>query len=1071
MRSKFKWIFTLLVALTMQFSFAQEKTVSGVVSDNVGPIPGANVVVKGTTRSTQTDMDGKYSVKAKQGETLVFSFLGLATQEVKVGASNTVSVKLAAGETQLKEVQVLSVGYGKTTKEAYTGTATIVKKENIEAKTVSNISQALKGEVAGVNVITTSGQPGSDATIRIRGFGSVNGSRAPLYVVDGVPYVSDISAINPADIETMTVLKDAAATSVYGSRGANGVILITTKTGKSGKSSVTVDFRTSVNSMFLPNYDVIQSPEEYIELSWESVKKRGELLGEANPVNFANANLYGGGGIDPHYNIWNVPGANLINPATGKFNSGVTRRYSPEDWKDYAFRTGYRQEANVQFSGASDKTNYSTSFGFVDDQGFGINSDYSRYSARVNVNHKPSDWLSVGGNMSYAGSRYTRNGQSSDTGSIFLMANNSPKIYSIFLRDANGNKVADPYFGGYQYDYGVANARRFSPLTNGIADAMYDLNRDYVNTVTGNFSVDIRLAKGLKLEARYGAQYENTDANARNNPFYGAGASTFGSLYKTLSSTFNQNFLQLLRYNKVFGGHSIEAFAAHESTEWEGNYLSAAKSNAILFNTLDLAQYTQAIGKATSYSQRYALDSYFGQVNYNYNQKYFFTGSVRRDGSSRFKNNKWGTFGSVGAGWLVSKEDFMSKFDFLNFFKLKASYGLIGDQGTRVRYGWQIFNIDETDEYSFTLSSEQGNPNLTWETSKIAQVGFESSWFNNSLDVNVDYYVKNTENLYFTQSLPGSSGFTGIFINDGQLRNSGLEFDINAHLIKGKTAEDFNLSLGINGEFLTNKITQMPVDLLTGKKKIIDGNVSEGHSIFDFYMREWAGVDPANGAAMWNLYYDDANTNGLFDAGDTPITSMALYMAANPTANVEQTTTGNYSQATQLYVGKSSIPKVRGAFRLNASYKNFDLTAQFGYSIGGYAYDNFYSWLMDNDAIGQNNFHTDIRNRWQKPGDVTNVPRLSDNYTTDVNFAATSTRFLTKADYLALNNLKLGYNFSNRILQDMNISKLNIFVTGDNLMMLSQRNGFNPSTSETGSSNIYRYNPLTSFSMGVKVEF
>jgi TonB-linked SusC/RagA family outer membrane protein len=1059
----------------MQFSFAQEKTVSGVVSDNVGPIPGANVVVKGTTRSTQTDMDGKYSVKAKQGETLVFSFLGLATQEVKVGASNTVSVKLAAGETQLKEVQVLSVGYGKTTKEAYTGTATIVKKENIEAKTVSNISQALKGEVAGVNVITTSGQPGSDATIRIRGFGSVNGNRAPLYVVDGVPYVSDISALNPADIENMTILKDAAATSVYGTRGANGVILITTKTGKVGKSSVTVDFRTSVNSMFLPNYDVIQSPEEYIELSWEAVKNRGALdpliAGVTNPVNFANANLFGGNGINPHYNIWNVPGANLINPATGKFNAGVTRRYTPEDWKDYAFRTGYRQEANVQFSGASDKTNYSTSFGFVDDEGFGINSDYSRYSARVNVNHKPADWLSIGANMSYAGSSYTRNGQSSDTGSIFLMANNSPKIYSIFLRDANGNKVADPYFGGYQYDYGVENERRFSGLTNGIADAIYDLNRDYVNTVTGNFSVDIRLAKGLKLETRYGAQYENTDANARDNPFYGSGASSFGRLAKTVSTTFNQNFLNLLRYNKVFGGHSIEAFAAHETTEWEGKYFSATKTNAILFNTLDLAQYTQAFGKATSYSQRYALESYFGQVNYNYNQKYFLTGSVRRDGSSRFKNNKWGTFGSVGAGWLVSKEDFMSKFDFLNFFKLKASYGVIGDQGTRIRYGWQIFSIDETDEYSFTLSSEQGNPNLTWETSKIAQVGFESSWFNNSLDVNVDYYVKNTENLYFTQQLPGSIGFNSIFINDGQLRNSGLEFDINAHLFKGKTPEDFSLSLGINGEFLTNKITQMPVDIMTGEKKIIDGNLSEGHSIYDFYMREWAGVDPANGAGLWNLYYDDVNSDGIFNSGDIPIRTMAVYMATNASPNVQQTTTADYSKATLNYVGKSAIPTVRGAFRLNASYKNFDLTAQFGYSIGGYAYDNFYSWLMDNDQIGQNNYHTDVRNRWQKPGDVTNVPRLSDNFTTDVNFAATSTRFLTKADYLALNNLKLGYNFPIRTLQDMNISKLSIYVTGDNLMMLSQRNGFNPSTSESGSSNIYRYNPLTSFSMGVKVEF
>lgn len=1072
MRSKFKWIFTLLVALTMQFSFAQEKTVTGVVSDDLGPVAGASVVVKGTTTGTTTDFDGNFTISAKEGDVLEISYVG-NKQEVTVGAGNVYNVSMAA--SQLEEVVV--VGYGTTTKEGYTGTAAVVKKENLEAKTVSNITQALKGEVAGVNVITTSGQPGSDATIRIRGFGSVNGNRDPLYVVDGVPYNSDISAINPADIEGMTILKDAAATSVYGSRGANGVILITTKSGKSGKSVISVDFRTSVNSFMLPTYDVIESPEEYIELSWEAVKNRGVLLGEADPAAFASANLYGGNGIDPYYNIWDADGSMLIDPSTGKFNSGVSRRYTPENWADIAFRTGYRQEANVQFSGGDDKTKYATSFGFVDDEGYGINSDYRRYSTRLNLEHKPKEWLRVGGNIAYSGSRYTQNGQTADTGSIFLMANNSPRIYSIYLRDAAGNKIQDPYFGGYTFDYGDIYARRFSPLTNGIADAIYDLDRDYVHTLMGNFSFDVDITDYLKFETRYGGQFENSDSSSRNNPFYGFGGSVNGALFKNLATTTNQNFLQLLRFNKSFGDHNVEAFVAHESTQWEGKYFSAGKTNAILFNTLDLDQYTTAFGKASSYSQRFTLDSYFAQLNYNYANKYYLTGSVRRDGSSRFINDKWGTFGSVGLGWIISKEDFFSNVSFVDFLKLKASYGVIGDQGTRIRYGWQIFSIDETDDYSFTPSSELANPDLTWETSKITQVGLESTWFNNTLDVNVDYYIKNTDNLFFNQSLPGSSGFTSIFYNSGQLRNTGLEFDVNAHLVKAKNQGDFKLSLGINGEMLTNEITEMPVDYLTGESKLRDGNLAKGKSIYDFYMREWAGVDPANGSGLWNLYYDDINDNGILDAGDVRIGSMFNYMDSNPNANVEKTTTSVYSQATQTFVGKSSIPKVRGAFRLNSSFKNFDLTAQFSYSIGGYAYDNYYSWLMDNDIIGANNWHVDIRNRWQKPGDVTNVPRISDNHSNpglgqdDSNFNQVSTRFLTKADYLSLNNVRLGYTIPERFVNRMNISRFNMYVSGDNLLMFSRRDGFNPSTAESGNSNIYRYNPLTSISFGVKVEF
>ncbi|UGS23092.1 SusC/RagA family TonB-linked outer membrane protein [Flavobacterium channae] len=1079
MRSKFKWIFTLLVAFTMQFSFAQEKTVTGVVSDELGPIAGANVVVEGTTRGTTTDFDGNYTIKAKQGEVLVISYTGKKTAKVTIAAASSYNVALK--DDVVEGVDVVVVGYGKTTKEAFTGTATVVAKENLEAKTVSNISQALRGEVAGVNVITGSGAPGSDATIRIRGFGSVNGNQSPLYVVDGAPYSSDISAINPADIENITVLKDAAATSIYGSRGANGVILVTTKQGKAGKSVIAVDFKTSINTLSLPQYDVIDSPEEYIETSWSQLKTTGMVQGFLDPAAFANLNLYNSTGtgiaMNEFYNIWNVQGSQLIDPATGKIASGVSRRYNPTKWSDAAFGTGVRNEANVQFSGGDGSTRYSTSFGYLDDQGYTIKSNYKRYTARINLEHKPKEWLKIGANMAYTGARYTNSssdeGSSGSSGNIFALTNTTPAIYDVYLRDAAGNLVADPIFGGVQYDYGSDYSRRAWTATNGIADAQYDLSQTDANTILGNFNIGVDLTKNLSFETRYSGQYQQFDGATRNNPYYGGWAANFGFLSKDESSTVNQNFLQLLRFNKSFGSHNLEVFAAHESTSNLFKDFNAAATRAIMPNTLDLAQYTTPYGRATSYSQRWTLDSYFGQLNYNYNQKYFLTGSVRRDGSSRFINNKWGTFGSAGLGWIVSKEDFMSKLSFIDFLKLKASYGLIGDQGTSLQYGWQLSSINQTPggDYSFTESSTLANPNLTWETSKIAQFGIESTWFNETLDVNVDYYVKNTENLFFTQTLPPFLGYTNQQINDGKLQNSGVEFDVMGHLIKAKSAGGFKLSVGVNGEILTNKITEMPIDPATGEPKVLDGRLSEGHSLYDWYLREWAGVDPATGSAMWNLYYDDLNDNGVFDNADAPIGSMTIYMSQNPDANVRKTTTTAYAQATQKYTGKSAIPDVRGSFRLNTSYKNFDLTAQVGYSIGGYVYDNGYATLMSNSGLlGANNWHRDIHNAWKQYGDVTDVPRLTTGVSTDVQFNSASSRFLTKADYLSLNNVRLGYNIPSSYLQKLHLSKFNLFLSGDNLLMFSKRDGLNPQTL-INSSNSGIYMPMTTFSFGTKIEF
>ena len=1095
MRSKFTWIFSLFAFLLMSQAYGQGNTITGTItgaSDGL-PIPGVSVTQVGTANVVQTDFEGNYSIVAPQGSTLQFSYVNIPTVTAVVGAQRVINITLN-DVAQLDEVVV--VGYGTTTKEAFTGTASKVNAENLEAKTASNISQALRGEIAGVNVVTANGAPGSTATIRIRGFNSINGNRNPLYVVDGAPYSSDIAAINPADIGSIVVLKDAAATSIYGSRGANGVILITTKQGKAGKSVISVDFKTSINTQLLPNYNTIESPEEYIGIAWSQLKMDGTLQGLQNPAGYASNNLYGtAAGIDSAYNIWNVDGAQLIDPATGQVRAGVTRKFTPTKWSDAAFGTGIRKESNLLFSGGNDKTKYSTSFGYLDDEGYTINSNYKRYTTRINLEHKPKDWLTVAANMGYTGSRNQNSSSAenseSSSGNIFALTNTTPAIYDVYLRDTEGNIIPDPIFGGSQYDYGndPYNRRAWNG-TNAIGDATYDLTQEDITTLLGNFNVKADLTKWLTAETRYSGQFESSDYADRQNPYYGSGRASSGFLYKQLAKSTNQNFLQLLRFHNTFGDHGIEAFVAHESTEFRYNTFYASASKAILPNTLDLYQYTTPTGRANSYTRGWTLESYFAQLNYNYAQKYYLNASVRRDGSSNFVNNKWGTFGSLGLGWIVSKEKFLEKATFINYLKLKASYGIIGDQGisnTRstpftqggnsLLYGYQLFTINQTADgsYSFNPSQEKFNPDLSWELTKTAQVGLESSWFNNSLDVNVDYYVKNTTDLFFDEQLPFSTGYERMQVNGGELRNRGIEIDVQAHLIKSKTPEGFSLSIGGNAETFKNELLDVPVDEELGEYVQQSGlfGLIKGGSIFDWYMREWAGVDPATGAGLWTMYYIDANNNGFFDGGDTASGAIGLpkFERDNPGANIKKTTTDNYSQATVKFVDKSAMPKVRGSFRINTGFKNFDFTAQFGYSLGGYFYDSGYQTLMSTDRlVGANNYSTDIRNRWMEPGDVTNVPRLSNNNGTDGNFGSTSTRWLVKADYLSLNNVKLGYTIPQSFMGKMNLSSVNLYVTGDNLMMISAREGLNPQTT-TSTSNSGIYMPMTTFSVGAKVEF
>ncbi|WP_034918906.1 SusC/RagA family TonB-linked outer membrane protein [Gillisia sp. CAL575] len=1084
MEKRLNGILTLFLAFVVQLTFAQDKTVTGTVTDGDGiTLPGVNVIVQGTNKGTQTDFDGNYTIQTSSGQILVFSYIGFANQKITVGTSNNVNVSLAVDASALDEVIV--VGYGTATKQSFAGTATTIDAEKLEVKAVSNISQALAGEVAGVNVINTSGQPGTTSTIRIRGFGSVNGNRDPLYVVDGVPFTTgsgQLNSINPSDIKTTTVLKDASATAIYGSRGANGVILITTKSGSStGDDYIEVDVRTGVNAQIIPRYDVIRSPETYTELVYEGIKNRGFINGVANPADYAAGLLFSDNYIPVGYNLFNVAnGAELIDPETGRIREGVTRKYTPESYIDEAFNSAIRTEANVRFGGGDEKTTYFASFGYLNDDGYAINTGYDRYTTRLNVSSKVKEWLKVGANIGYAYSESLNNGQTVGSENVFEFADKTAPIFGVFLRDENGELVPDPIFGGNQIDYGSSSGFRTRPQSdnlNPIGSALYDFDGTERNELNGSFSLDFDITQDLKFETRFGAQYSIDRRTDVQNPFYGTAVGDGGTIFKQDNERLTTNFLQLLRYSKQFGDHTIEVLAAHESNDFERNYNDAYKTKAVASDIYELNNYVVSPSPDSGYNEGRAIESYFSQINYDFLDKYYLTGSVRRDGSSRFVNEKWGTFGSVGAAWIVSNEDFLYNNDIVSFLKLKASYGVLGDEaqtdanGNPVYYpGYDTFNINNLNDGISLSARDNGNPDLTWETSKMFQVGTEFS-LGQWLDGSVDYYVKNTTDQIFNRRVGPSQGIAIITVNDGDLRNTGLEFNLTGHVFK---SEDFNLNLNINGEILTNEITRMPIDPSTGEERILDPQgvfaYSEGRSIFDIYVREYAGVDPSNGAPLWYQYFNDANGNGLLDNGEEGISTLTPYLAANPDAVIARTITRTYANATDKYIDKSSIPDVRGGFRLGGNYKNFNFSSQFIYSLGGYSYDGQYAELMSDrfGAVG-NNYHTDILNRWQNPGDITSVPALTDNRI--VNGTSTSDRFVTSTDYLALNNVLLGYTLNEEKLGNSGIDYVNLFVSGDNLFAKTARDGFLPNTTETGNSGRRLYAPLTTFTMGVRVKF
>ena len=1033
------------------------------------------MVIKGSTIGTETDFDGKYSIKASSGDILIFRYIGYLSINATIGSSSIINVSMKEDANILDEVVI--VGYGTTTKKSFTGTASVVSSENIDAKAVSNVAQALIGEVSGVSVTRTDGRPGSSATIRIRGFSSIEGNSAPLYVVDGVPFSGDINAINPNDIESTTILKDASATAIYGARGANGVVLLTTRKGTSGKNTVEFDFQSSVSSRTLPRYNLVNNEEEYMELVYAGLRNTADFAGESNPSQFALDNLFSDRGVAPLYNMWNVADGNgLIDPSTGKVISGVTRKYTPTDWADAGYRDGVRNEMNFKTSGGTDKTKHYFSLGYLSDEGFIAESQYDRYSTRLNVTSNPVDRVKISTNLDYSYSEYN-DATGYGGGDVPYMLDFTPTIYPLYLRDTDGNIVTNPNTNEPFYDFGdntAGNARDFSATYNGIGEAIYNINRTKRHSVNGNINAAVEIMEGLTFETTYGMNFYSSNLdNTRNSIQGSAGVALGGTLYKANTTYVSQNFNQILRYKTKFGeDHNFNMLVAHESFADRSEYFDMNRKGIVNLNPNAATapdNYLDQNGVSTGNIVETSLEGYFTQANYNYLNKYYLQGTLRKDGSSRFYKNKWGTFWSAGAGWIVSEENFLSSSNVINFLKLKASYGVLGDQGNAAYAGQLGFNIENLLGQPSLAPRAVVDPNITWESSEQMQVGVEIELFKGAIQADLDYYVKTTNNLYVNKRLPPSTGDAVILTNDGSLENSGFEFNVTGNIVRNR---DFNLSLTINGEMFNNQITQMPIENSTGLPKVVNVSglfgQSQGRSIYDYYIREWAGVDPANGNPMWIENWSDENSNGQYDSGEG-IPDMLIYTAANPDAVINERITNTYSNATRKYSDKSVIPTVRGAFRLNSSYKGFSLSTQFGYSLGGYGYDSQYANLMTNGKVGGSSYHNDMKDRWMQPGDISAIPRLYSNENTQA--VSSSTRFLQSTDYLALNNARLGYQVPSQFLAKTGFSSVNFWVSGDNLFLLSSRQGYNPTTSLTGQSGRYTYNPISNYTLGVRVKF
>lgn len=1056
-----KLVLSLIAVLGggMLLSTAQNRQVSGSVSGPDGaPVAGATIMVDGTLVGTTSNADGSFTISAPADGSLLVSFIGYESTLVPIAGKTRIAVTLKEDSHSIDDVIV--VAYGTAKKEAFTGSASVMKSEDIGKRQVSNISNALAGAVSGVQAVSSNGQPGSSSSIRIRGVGSMSASSAPLYIVDGAPYDGSLSYINSADIESISVLKDASASAIYGARGANGVVVITTKKGKSRDAVINFDAKWGTNSRGVANYDVIDNPGQYYELAYKSLYNNRRYAGSsaADARAYANSLLFDATNGGTGYNVYTVPEGETLIGANGKLNPNAKLGYSdgqyyytPDDWYDELFGNGnLRQEYNVSIAGSSDRLNYYMSAGYLDDAGIIKNSNFTRYSTRMKADYQAKKWLKVGGNVGFSHSiTDSPSGQTSwgSSANLFYLANLIAPIYPMYVRDTDGKIMYDEH-GNKIYDSGANTnqTRSFSGGANPMISLELDTHRTLTDAFNGTWYATVTPVEGLNLTANVNTNLVSQRANTAYNPYYG---SYVGEGYVSVASqrVFSVNQQYLASYTKTFAEkHNLDILAGFESYKLKIQYLSGSNTNMFNPSIPELDNTIYETPRVSSNADSYFTMGILSRLQYNYDEKYFISASYRRDASSRFhKDNRWGNFGSVGAAWLISKEDFLGGANWIDMLKLKVSYGIQGNDDLLDQSGYSNY-YPYLDQYAlgrvdgdFSLSLDyKGNKDITWESSHSFNVGVEFGFWQGRLNGSVEYFSRKTTDMLYYMPVPPSLGYSNLPVNVGSIRNSGVEIELSADILRYK---NFSWNVNLNMLHYKNKILELSDNVA---EKGIRGSMSireVGGSIYDSYLPTYAGVDPSTGKSLW--YVDPDN-------GD-------------------YSTTDIYDNAQQAHQG-STLAKVSGGFGTTLSFYGFDISALFSYQLGGKIYDNTYQELMHyGDNLGMN-FHKDALKAWTPENPHAAIPRLD---SADDSNQKYSSRFLVSSNYLSVNNVTVGYTIPKKWTSKIGLANVRIYFSGDNLAVFSKRQGLDPRIAlhGAGTANNTSYTALRTISGGISLTF
>ena len=970
-----------------------------IVDSKTGePVIGASVKVKGTKLAAVTDLNGEFELNTHANATLQISYVGFKETEVK--ASNGMKISLEEDTESLEEVVV--VGYGTQKKESLTGAMANIKGEKLKDITSATVENMLNGKVSGVYVAPGSGRPGSTGAIIIRGQTSINGATAPLWVVDGVIVGNSAGDLNPDDIETMTVLKDAASTAIYGSEGANGVVVVTTKQAKHEKMSISLSAKAGLSTLNRGNLEMMDGAEFY----------------------------------DYYKSFQNVESVNFP-----RWNEDL--RNSNFDWFKLAKKTGSTQDYNLTLNGGSQNIQSMFTLGYFKEEGAVKGYDMNRYSTRIKVVYKPYEWLTIKPNIS--GSRTNDKDKQYSVGAMYsMMPWDSPY-------DENGNLVPN-YYAGW------VNSKATNYL-NDLAAGDYSTSTTY--DLSGGLDFDIQITPWLTFSSVNNYSYYNSQTHGYYDPKSSSGEGVNGRTTEYNYTSTRRYTNQLLRFKKSWGKHNVNALLAYEFNDYEMKYTDVYATGFISgFEDFMTAAKPEM---ANGYRTAWAKQSYFTQWRYDYDSRYYGELSLRRDGRSNFgSNNRYGNFFSVSGAWNINNESWF-KADWVDQLKLRAAFGSVGNVPTSLYPSYSLYSVGATyNENPGALISQIGNKDLTWEKTYTTGVGVDASFWQNRLHATLDYYIKNTSNILYQVPVTGLVGVTSIWKNIGKMRNTGIELTVGGDIIRTKDLT-WNVTANIshnsnelrdlykqrdaNGNYVVKPVLISDGTSIAGTAQRI---LEIGEPVDTYYMKEWAGVNPEDGKPQW--YMDDANGNKVV--------------------------TDSYSKASYYKCGKAS-PDVYGSFSTSLFYKNFDLQANFGYSLGGQIY-SYYRQEFDSDGAyaGDRNQMKLQKgwSRWEKPGDIATHPRAMYNNQDKGNLA--SSRYLESSDYLKLRSLTLGYNFD---LKKYGIQTLRLSISGENLFTITDYSGVDPelpagtndkgvlSVTSTGGTSVYP--AVRKFMLGVNLTF